>query len=160
VVRYAIAVIALLIGLLYSFAFLMWNSADKVNVVTWRLLVPNPLWVEGVPVGILPLLGVLIGALVMLVATWSPWARQRAAARAAEEKMQKAIQRFNEQKARLAAQNEEIGGLEEQVATLQAAVARQTSGNDLAQEAHPTPGPAADEVVESARAVDDLADGQ
>jgi len=122
VVRYVLAVTALLIGLMYSFAFLLWNSAEKVNVVTWHLMLPNPVWVEGVPIGILPLLGAFVGAVVALLLVWSPWTRQRAETRAAEAKLQRAVKKFNEQKARLTAQNEEIAALEDQVAALQAEI--------------------------------------
>lgn len=121
-VRYVLAVIALLIGLMYSFAFLLWNSAEKVNVITWHLMLPNPVWVESVPIGMLPLLGAFVGAVVALALVWSPWTRQRAVTKAAEAKLQKAVKKFNEQKARLTAQNEEIAALEDQVAALQAQI--------------------------------------
>lgn len=118
-VRSIIIVAVLLIGLCYVAFFLMWNADAKVNLVTWGIG-GDPFWIEAVPVAFLPLLGAVIGALVMAIAAWLPWANQRAATKAAESKVQKVIQKFNEQKGILNARNERIAELEEQLDDLQA----------------------------------------
>ena len=55
----------------------------------------------------------------MAIAAWGPWAAQRRAAKEAEAKLQKAVDRFNEQKGRLAERNEEIQRLQARIAELE-----------------------------------------
>jgi hypothetical protein len=109
VIRSIAIVAVLLVALLYAASFLMWNATAKADIVTWNL--GETLWVGGVPVGFLPLLGAIIGAAMMAVAAWAPWAGQRAATAAAEAKLQRAMAKLNEQKRALAARDEQIARL-------------------------------------------------
>jgi hypothetical protein len=118
VLKAVLVVLLLLVGLCYAGAFLTWNGDTKVNLVTWHLG-GDQRYVPNVPAGLLPIVGTIIGALVMAFAAWGPWASQRRAARAAEAKVQKAIEKFNEQKGRLAERNEEIGRLQERIGELE-----------------------------------------
>lgn len=136
-----ILAIVLLVGLTYAAFFLMWNSETKVNVVTLRL-VGDPFWVEGVLMGVLPIIGALIGALAMAIALWGPWASQRAAAQAAEAKLQKAISRFNEQKQLLSARTEELAELRARVEELEAVAQQPTVGGSPANPSSEAAGPA------------------
>lgn len=120
VVRSIILVAALLVGLLYSSVFLMWNAETRANVILLNVG-GSPYWVGGVPVGFLPILGAIVGAAVMAIFAWVPWASQRAATRAAEAKLQKAMERLGSQKAALAKRDEDIADLQSQLSQAQAA---------------------------------------
>jgi hypothetical protein len=63
----------------------------------------------------------------MAVAAWAPWAAQRATARAANAKLARAIEKFNELKQRLAARDRMIEELEAQVLLLQEQIAAEAS---------------------------------
>jgi hypothetical protein len=119
VVRSIVLVAALLLGLLYSAMFLMWNAETRVNVVVLNIGGP-PFWIGGVPIGILPIVGAIIGAAVMAIAAWVPWANQRAATKAAEAKLKKAMERLASQKTALAQREEELAALQAQLEELQA----------------------------------------
>lgn len=149
-VKSIVIVAGLLLLLFYSTFFLMWNSNTKANVVTLHLG-GNPFWLEAVPIGILPLFGALVGALLMAVAAWVPWATQRNAAREAQAKLKKAMERLNEQKQALAARNERIAELEAQLEQLRASGATVDGDAGPAEmpPAPPTPAPT-DEVPEGA----------
>jgi hypothetical protein len=118
VVRSIILVALLLVGLLYASLFLMWNAETKVDLVTWGSM-GGPLWIGGVPAGFLPLVGAIIGAAVMAIAAWLPWAAQRKATRSAEAKLAKVIEKFNEQKKLLAARKQELADLQARVDQLE-----------------------------------------
>lgn len=111
-------VAALLAVLLYSAAFFMWNAETKVNVITFDLQ-GAPWWIGDVPIGFLPLAGAVIGALIMAVAAWLPWAKQRDQANRATEKLSKAVEKFNQLKERLQARNETIEQLHDEIEQLQ-----------------------------------------
>lgn len=121
-VRSIVLVAALLVGLLYSSVFLMWNAETRANVILFNVGGP-PFWVEGVPIGFLPILGAIIGAAVMAIAAWVPWANQRAATKMAEAKLQKAVERLGAQKATIAQRDDELAALHEQITQEQAASA-------------------------------------
>lgn len=108
-VRSILLVFASLVGLSYAALFLMWNANTKADIVTWGL--GETLWVGGIPVGFLVLVGALVGAVGMVLGVWGPWAGLSASARASEAKLQKAVARLNEQKRQLAARDEEISRL-------------------------------------------------
>lgn len=116
-VKSIIMVALLLAGFCYCAAFLMWNSELTSDVVVWNFATPQ-YWLPDVPIGFLPVVGTMIGATIMAVAAWAPWASQRAAARAANAKLAKAIEKFNELKQRLAARDRMIEELEAQVLLL------------------------------------------
>jgi len=122
VVRSIIMVAALLALMLYCAAFLMWNQGARADVITFQLGGP-PMWIGDVPIGFLPLIGAMVGATIMAIAAWAPWATQRVAVKAANAKLDRAIEKFNEQKARLQARDETIANLQSEIDDLQAAVA-------------------------------------
>ncbi|MCE5217995.1 hypothetical protein LLH03_13305 [bacterium] len=132
-VRSIIIVALLLVGLLYASLFLMWNAETKVDLVTWGSL-GGPLWIGGVPAGFLPLVGALIGAAVMAIAAWLPWAAQRRATRSAEAKLAKVIEKFNEQKKLLGARKQELADLQARVDELEGTSAP-ASVTEVAEEA-------------------------
>ena len=119
-VRSIIIVAALLALMFYCAGFLMWNQGARTDVITWQVGGP-PMWVGDVPIGFLPLIGAMVGAIIMAIAAWAPWAAQRVAARAANAKLDRAIEKFNEQKARLQTRDETIANLHSQIEELQAA---------------------------------------
>ncbi|MDI9585986.1 MAG: hypothetical protein QM473_17335 [Acidobacteriota bacterium] len=125
-VKSIIMVALLLAGFCYCAAFLMWNSELTTDVVVWHLASPQ-YWLPDVPIGFLPVVGTMIGAVVMAVAAWAPWAAQRATARAANAKLARAIEKFNELKQRLAARDRMIEELEAQVLLLQEQIAAEAS---------------------------------
>ncbi len=135
-IKSVIMVVLLLAGLCYAAFFLMWNVEAKVNLVTFRAG-EQMLWIGNVPAGALPLLGAIVGAILMAVAAWGPMVAQRRAAMEARAKMQKALDRFNEQKGRLSARSEEIARLEARLAELEG----------VAPAASPAPGPGATAVL-------------
>lgn len=128
-VKSIILVALLLAGFCYCAAFLMWNSEMTSDVVVWKVGGPQ-FWLPDVPIAFLPVIGTMIGAIVMAVAAWAPWATQRAASKAANAKLAKAIEKFNELKQRLAARDHMIEELETQLAAIQdeaeAALARES----------------------------------
>lgn len=120
-VRSIILVAALLAGFCYCAAFLMWNAELKTEVIVWNLG-GSPQWLPDIPIAFLPIVGTMVGALIMAIAAWAPWASQRAAAKAARTKMTKALQRFDEQKERIEAQRAEIEELKERLEEAESAV--------------------------------------
>jgi hypothetical protein len=125
VIKSILTVAALLVVLIYSAAFFMWNANTTANVVTWQIL-GTPYWLPDVPIGFLPLAGAAIGAIIMAVAAWMPWAAQRKTARIAQEKLKTAIQRFKEQKQRVEAQNDRIEELQDEIVELEQQLAERT----------------------------------
>lgn len=113
-IRSIVIVAVLLVALLYAASFLMWNANAKTDIVTWGL--GETFWVGAVPVGFLPLLGAVLGAAMMAIAAWAPWAGQRATTRAAEAKLQRAMAKLGEQKRALASRDEQIARLAAQPA--------------------------------------------
>ena len=117
-IKSVILVAVLLLALCYSAFFLMWNAEAKADVYTANVG-GLQLHIPAVPVGFLPIVGALIGAFVMAVAAWGPWAAQRKATKLAEARLEKAIEKFNEQKGRLIARNEDIARLEARIEELE-----------------------------------------
>jgi hypothetical protein len=114
VVKTIVGVLSAVLFLVYCAAVVFWNANTKVSVVTFQAG-PQCLWVGGVPIGFLPLVGLAIGVIAMGIAAIFPWAGQRRRAREAEEKLQKAMARLAEQKRALAARDEQIEGLNAQL---------------------------------------------
>lgn len=119
-VRSIIIVAVLLAGLAYAAFFLMWNADTRAHLIMTPKIGGHPYWIESVPVALLPIIGAVIGAVIMAIAAWLPWASQRAAVKALEAKLQKAVDRFNEQKGMLRARNERIAELEQELDELEA----------------------------------------
>ena len=146
-------VVLLLVALCYAALFLTWNGDMRVNLLVWRIG-GDPWWLQSVPAGLLPVAGAVAGALVMAFAAWGPWATQRRAAKTAEAKVQKAVEKFNEQKGRLAERNETIQRLQDHIAELEKGPV------GTAAEAPPAGPPAADVSLEgSAQPATEPADG-
>lgn len=143
-VRSIIIVAALLAGLAYAAFFLMWNAETRAHLIVTPKLGGHPYWIESVPVALLPIIGAVIGAVIMAIAAWLPWAGQRAAAKALEAKLQKAIDKFNEQKGILRARNERIADLEEELDELE------SRAQPAAAELHEAPVEAPDESAPEA----------
>ena len=109
-VKTIVGVFSAVLFLVYCAAVVFWNANTKVNVVTFQAG-PQCLWVGGVPIGFLPLVGLGVGVIAMGIAAIFPWAGQRRRAREVEAKLQKAMARLGEQKGVIAARDEQIAAL-------------------------------------------------
>lgn len=88
-----VTVLILLIFVGYAVLFAMWN-AGMMTVIGWNLW-PQPAWAE-VPIFIVPLAGVVIGAIVMAIAISAPWSSLKSRLNCAEEQLETARERSKE----------------------------------------------------------------
>ena len=103
-------VIGALLFVVYSALFVFWNATTTADLITFKAG-SEGFWVPSVPIGFLPLVGLIIGAILMAVMLIFPWSAQRSKIRELEAKVQKAILKLREQKAAIAARDEQIAGL-------------------------------------------------
>lgn len=111
-----VSVLVVLALLAYGACFLSWNLAPQ-EVTGFVLL--GTRYSQSLPLGSLVFIGLVLGAVVMAIATWSAWASQKATAdkhaatiRRAKAKLQDQLDEINDLRA-------EVERLEGQVASLQ-----------------------------------------
>ncbi|MCD6362304.1 MAG: hypothetical protein J7M38_15715 [Armatimonadetes bacterium] len=110
----AITVLTVIILILiagYAAFFAAWNPA-VVDVVT--LQYPGGSFMQSTPVWVLPLVGLLVGALVMAIALSGPWSTMRRAAGAARQQLKAERDKSNQRAKKINALNKRIKELEEQ----------------------------------------------
>lgn len=134
-VKAILIVAALVLCLLYTALFLKWNADTSVNLITWDLGGGNPWWFGDVAVGLLPIIGMALGALIMAVAAWVPWSTQRRTAKTATAKLNLAIEKFNQQKELLKKRNSTIEELQVQVEELELALEESQEAAEVPPEA-------------------------
>lgn len=101
-------VLALIIFIGYAVLFALWNpTMVKVVGFYWR----GEQYLE-MPVWILPLIGLAIGAIVMAIAMWSPWTSLKRALQATREQLDMERERGKERAAKLKALRERAIKLE------------------------------------------------
>lgn len=79
-----VTVLILLIFVIYAVLFSLWN-AGMIAVIGWNYW-PQQAWAE-VPKFVLPLAGLLIGAIVMAIAMSAPWSSLKSRLAAAEDRL-------------------------------------------------------------------------
>lgn len=102
--RAVLMVLVLLVVMAYVSFFLAWNAAPT-PIVTWEL---GAKYTQDMPVGLLFIAGVLIGAVAMAVALWAPWQ----ALKASDERQRALVEKA---KAKLKSQSKEIKALTEEL---------------------------------------------
>lgn len=103
-------VIGALLFVVYSALFVFWNATTTADLITFKAG-SEGFWVPSVPVGFLPLVGLIIGAILMAVMLIFPWSAQRGKIRELEAKVQKAVLKLREQKTAIAMRDEQLTGL-------------------------------------------------
>ena len=97
----------------YAALFVMWNAGYvAVCGIVWPPTRQAARWVEDLPVGSLPLIGAVLGAVLMAIATWGEWARQRTTARRADAQVQKAKAKLQELVEKIKQQQSQIEQLQ------------------------------------------------
>jgi len=102
--RAALMVLILLVVMAYVSFFLAWNAAPT-PITTWEL---GAKYTQDMPVGLLFIAGVLIGAVTMAVALWGPWQALKAS-----DERQRAL--VDKAKGKLKSQSKEIKALTDEV---------------------------------------------
>ncbi|MFW6155799.1 MAG: hypothetical protein ACOC7J_00655 [Armatimonadota bacterium] len=94
-----VTVLILLIFVAYAVFFSMWN-ADPIEITSLVDLSGTPIGAE-LPVFIVPLAGVVVGAIVMAIAVSAPWSSLKSKLAAAEDQRAAARERAEECERRL-----------------------------------------------------------
>ncbi len=112
--------------LTYGVFFVLWNQGIIVDLLLWPGP-PNAVYANEVPIGLVPLAGVVIGAILMAVAAWGAWASQRAIAvmanaqvERAKEKLRSMAETIKNQRAELEALKAAAAKTGDEVSTLRA----------------------------------------
>jgi hypothetical protein len=103
----------------YGALFLSWNQTPQ-DIVT--LQVGGTRFSQPLPIGALVFIGLVVGMIVMAVASWSAWAGQRGVAQKAAAQVKKAREK-------LQAQLDLINELRARTAELEAELANARTGN-------------------------------
>jgi uncharacterized integral membrane protein len=119
-----VTVLILLIFVAYAVFFSMWN-AEPIEITSLVDLAGTPIGAE-VPVFVVPLAGVVIGAIVMAIAISAPWSSLKSKLAAANEQLDAAQARRKE--------------CEKKVQTLRSRLQKMQS------QAHPSPKPGDEET--------------
>ena len=109
-------VLLLLIIVGYAALFLVWNP-NYVTVcgLVWPPVPQGERWIEQLPLGSLPLMGAVLGVILMAIAAWGEWARQKATADQARAQVQKAKVKLQELVGKIKEQHSQIQELQRQV---------------------------------------------
>ncbi|MFO8082270.1 MAG: hypothetical protein R6V07_18470 [Armatimonadota bacterium] len=94
-----VTVLILLIFVAYAVFFSMWN-ADPIEITSLVDLSGTPIGAE-LPVFVVPLAGVVVGAIVMAIAISAPWSSLKSKLAAAEDQLGAARERAEECERRL-----------------------------------------------------------
>jgi len=100
-VKVIVKVIIGLLALCYGALFLSWNMGPQ-EIISWQM--GGWKYSQPLPLGTLPFIGLVVGAVIMAIAAWSAWAVQKGAADRATGMVKKA-------KAKLQAQLDTINEL-------------------------------------------------
>lgn len=116
-----VTVLVLIIVVIYAVLFAFWNQ-EVVEVVS--LQIPGQTFVQKMPLAFLPLVGLVVGAVVMAVSLWGPWASAKRAVAIATSQVDVEKQRSNERA-------KKVNRLIEQVKQLKAELA-EAAGQEAA----------------------------
>lgn len=111
-----VTVLVLIIVVIYAVLFAFWNQ-EVVEVVS--LQIPGQTFVQTMPLAFLPLVGLVVGAVVMAVSLWGPWASAKRAVAITTSQVDVEKQRSNERA-------KKVNRLIEQVKQLKAELAEAT----------------------------------
>ncbi len=121
-----VTVLILLIVIVYAVFFSLWNAGTiPITGLVWM---GQELGHNAVPVFLLPLAGVLIGAIVMAIAIAAPWSSLKSKLAACQDQLDAERARSSERARKLEALNKRL--------------------QKAQQETHPTPQPGEDETPE------------
>ena len=112
-------VLVLIIVIGYAALFMSWNPTPTTVVGAIWPPTDGQQWVEELPLGCLPLLGAVLGAVFMAIAAWGEWARQKGAADKASAQVQQAKTKLQELADRINQQRDQITQLERKLAQVQ-----------------------------------------
>ena len=130
-----VKVLLMLVIIAYAALFITWNPATvPVCGAVW----PPPdgvRWIQPLPLGYLPLLGAVAGAVFMAIAAWGEWARQKGAADQAGAQLQKAKAKLQELADRIKQQRSQISELEKKLAAAAPAIQQEPPGEEVVQSA-------------------------
>ncbi len=119
-------VLILLIFLLYAVFFSVWNQG--MVLVTGYYFGPNMSGGTQVPLFLLPIAGVLIGAIVMALALWAPWSSLKGRLFAAEDRLRAESMRSKERARKIEALKSRVLKLQAQIEPASKEPAREDGG--------------------------------
>ncbi len=105
-----IKVLLFVVVLAYAILFVWWNQALLVNLTLWEGP-PEPRYLVGVPIGLVPLAGLVVGAIIMAVVAWGAWANQRAATAVASAQVARAKEKLRSMASTIKTQEAELNEL-------------------------------------------------
>lgn len=114
-----IKVLFFVVVFVYAALFIMWNQGvfvDLVDLTLWPWP-PKAFYALGVQIGLLPLVGVVVGAVFMAVAAWGAWANQRAATAVASAQVARAKEKLRSMASTIKTQKAELNELRATEAT-------------------------------------------
>ena len=101
-------VLIVMVLVVYCAGFIAWNS-QTTTVVGWDLM--GYRYVQDMPLAYLALEGALLGAVLMAIAAWGEWARQKRRANVAAAQVAKANNKLQELAAMIKQQRAQIAEL-------------------------------------------------
>lgn len=115
----------------YVVLFISWNP-DYVTVCggVWPPEPAGQRWVEELPIGYLPLIGAALGAVVMAIAAWGEWARQKGVANQSRAQVQKAKAKLQQLADMIKQQRRQISELEKKLAPATSTTPLEPSGEE------------------------------
>jgi len=116
----AIRIIVVVLAAAYAGLFLSWNGEAR-PIITWNI--GQPLYQDGLPLGLLPLAGVILGVVLTTLLALGSYRATQAQVRAAQADRDSARDLLDKAKARVRTQKETIAKLEKQKAELEAQLA-------------------------------------
>ena len=111
-----VTVLVLIIVVIYAVLFAFWNQ-EVVHVVS--LQIPGQTFGQEMPLAFMPLIGLVVGAVVMALSLWAPWASAKRAVRTGADQVDAERQKSNERARK-------VNRLIEQVKQLKADLAEAT----------------------------------
>ncbi len=112
-------VLVLIIVIGYAALFISWNPTPTTVVGAIWPPTDGQQWVQELPVGYLPLVGAVVGAVFMAIAAWGEWARQKGTADRASAQVQQAKTKLQDLADRINQQRTQIAELKKKLARVQ-----------------------------------------
>lgn len=107
-----LTVLVMILVVVYAVFFAIWNNG-AVDVVGFQF--GGTTYSQSLPMAFLPLVGIVVGAVIMAISLWGPWAAMRRTAIAARGQLDVATQKSNERAKKVNALSKEVKQLKSEL---------------------------------------------